>query len=113
MQDIYKSLSTHTCSASAFEIAYRQEKQKLRDLLEANKALAFQLDQERKARNNTYHNITGMSVKPEPKIRESSLGNQDGGSRVPQRDDSENNTKDNQIALKRLAKDVLSGSVRA
>jgi len=43
-QEVYNSLSAHHCNASAFEIAYWQEHQKLSDTLKTNKALALDLE---------------------------------------------------------------------
>jgi len=45
VQEAYKSVDAHQCDASAFQIAYWQEHQKLNEALEANKALALHLQE--------------------------------------------------------------------
>lgn len=42
--DVYNALSAHNCDATAFEIAYLQECQKLDEAREANKSLVLQLE---------------------------------------------------------------------
>jgi len=44
VQDAYNALNLHHCEANAFEIAYLQERQKLNEVLEANKELGLRLE---------------------------------------------------------------------
>jgi len=109
VQEVHNSLVTHHCSANAFEIAYWQERQKLSEVLEANKALALHLE-EAQSRNYYYE----YTVIPNYRRIENSLQSkltafQKNGSLATNVGQGE--TTDEQAQVKQVARDNARSSL--